>query len=385
MSNLKRLVEAVLFASARKMEVAELVKVTKHSEAEVLAALDDLQTELDDKGSPTMLVEENGSWKLTVREQYIPVVKKVVTKTELPKSVLETLSIVAYKTPILQSKVIKLRTNKAYDHLAFLEQIGFITREKSGRTKLIKLTQKFYDYFAIDPTKLHDKFKKVGDLEKAIEKKEKEHEELEESQRKEAEEKTGEPSVVLGKTYDAVEPLEELQPTGVEPYTKKVGELEVYGEAEPKTWEEEKKERKAEQKAKKEKRAKQEKEAKEAEQAEKNDSADGTDESQEEKTKEPEETKPLKKSFEEKLAEEVKTTSEKAKPREFSTKGLYPEGIPKEMEEKVDARVAELLGKPTEKKAEHDENSKNGADDALNQKESKEKTEQKTEQEPSKK
>ncbi|MFC1774850.1 SMC-Scp complex subunit ScpB [Nanoarchaeota archaeon] len=76
------------------------------------------------------------------------------------------LAVIAYKSPILQSDVIKIRTNKAYDHLKLLEDQSFITREKHGRTKLIKITQKFYDYFEISPEELQKKFeeKKVKEL-----------------------------------------------------------------------------------------------------------------------------------------------------------------------------------------------------------------------------
>jgi DNA-binding MarR family transcriptional regulator len=144
---------------------------------------------------------------------------------------METLAVVAYKAPVLQSKVVKIRTNKAYDHLAQLENSGFITREKSGRSKLIKLTSKFFEYFDIDPSKLKQKFSSSGDVEKAIESKEKEIEQIGEQQRKITEERLEKPQIVLdGKpleTYLAVQPSDML-PTGVEIAEDKLGELPVY-------------------------------------------------------------------------------------------------------------------------------------------------------------
>ena len=93
---------------------------------------------------------------------------------KLSKSVLETLSVVAFKAPVLQSTVIAVRTNKAYDHLSLLEKAGYITREKQGRSMLIKLTKKFFLYFDIPPEKLKEKFSNLEQLEKVIEQKEKE-------------------------------------------------------------------------------------------------------------------------------------------------------------------------------------------------------------------
>src|SRR3990172_6769558 len=194
---LKRMIEAILFAAGRKLELSEVVKLCRRSEPEILAVLDEWRSQLDSSNSSTMLVQDGSGWKLTVRERYVPVIRKVVTKTELPKGHLETLAVVAYKAPVLQSKVVKIRTNKAYDHLAQLENSGFITREKSGRSKLIKLTPKFFEYFDIDQSKLKQKFSSSGDVEKAIESKEKEIENIGVEQRKQTEERLEKPQIVL--------------------------------------------------------------------------------------------------------------------------------------------------------------------------------------------
>ena len=59
------------------------------------------------------------------------------------------MAIIAYKQPVFQAEIIKIRGNTAYDHVKMLRENGFITTEKSGRTRLIKLAPKFYDYFDI--------------------------------------------------------------------------------------------------------------------------------------------------------------------------------------------------------------------------------------------
>lgn len=213
--DLKRSLEAILFASAQRLTTHKLAILTRKPEEEVEKALEELQKEIEEGDRPAKLIRENDTWRLSVKEQFLPVVRKIVTKTEMPKSVLETLAVVAYKAPVLQSKVIKIRTNKAYDHLNRLEEAGFITREKHGRTKMIRLGQKFYEYFDIDPERLKGKFKNAEDIEKAIERKE---EEVMRSGKGPIEE------------YESIETYEQGDEwtSGVKVYKETMGELDVY-------------------------------------------------------------------------------------------------------------------------------------------------------------
>ena len=76
----------------------------------------------------------------------------------MDKPTQETLAVIAYKQPIMQCDVIKIRGNKAYDHVKTLVEQGFITNERSGRTRILKLTEKFYDYFDVVDDTLKAKF-----------------------------------------------------------------------------------------------------------------------------------------------------------------------------------------------------------------------------------
>lgn len=158
MDEVKERLESLLFASGRKLSTDQLAKLARVREVEVVrSALRQLAEELRLKDGSIMLIEEDDSWRLAVKEKYLPYVRRIVSKTELPKTMLETLAVVAYKAPCLQSEVIKIRTNKGYDHLSELEKSGYVSREKKGRTKLIKLTQKFFDYFDVPPEKLKER------------------------------------------------------------------------------------------------------------------------------------------------------------------------------------------------------------------------------------
>lgn len=186
-ASVKSKVEAVLFSVGHKISLDEISKLCRSRKEDVVAALNELRKEYDDKQSSLMIVEEGDFWKFTVRDHYTPIVRKIVTETELTKSVLETLAVIAFKYPILQSDLIKLRTNKAYDHLTELESAGYISRQKHGRTNLIKLTEKFFKYFDLTEENLKEQFKDFGSIAKAIKEKEEEVDKIKEEQRKKAE------------------------------------------------------------------------------------------------------------------------------------------------------------------------------------------------------
>ena len=150
----KKLVEAVLFAVGkyiREKEIAKLINTTDYGA--VGEALDELKQEYNNKDSSLIVFNEGDNWKLTVREEFMPVVQKIISRTELSKSVMETLAVIAWKTPCKQSDLIDIRSSKAYDHINELAEKDFITKEKHGRTYVLKLTKKFYDYFDIEGKK----------------------------------------------------------------------------------------------------------------------------------------------------------------------------------------------------------------------------------------
>ena len=188
MSNLKYKLEALLFSSARSMKIEELANLTKANSEEIREKLNELKKEYGQRDSSITLIDEGNSFKLNVKSEHASVVHQVVTETELSKTLMETLAIIAFKYPIKQSDLIKLRTNKAYDHLRELEDIGYIIRQKYSRTKLIKLTPKFFEYFDLPPEKLKEKFADFGGISKAIKEKEEEIKQIKEEMKKKAQE-----------------------------------------------------------------------------------------------------------------------------------------------------------------------------------------------------
>jgi segregation and condensation protein B len=219
---IKNKLEALLFSSGRKMNVEELGKLCNSKPSEIQSALVELKQDYDDKNSSLMFVNEGDHWKLTTREQFLPLVQRIVTETELSMTIMETLAVIAFKYPIKQSDLIKIRTNKAYDHLKELESLGYISRQKHGRTNLIKLTDKFFEYFDLPKEKLREVFKDFSSIAKIIEEKESEIKTIRDKQKMMAQSEKKEREAMEGKTL-----VEDPNP---ESNVEKLGNLEVVDE-----------------------------------------------------------------------------------------------------------------------------------------------------------
>ena len=173
MADFKKEVEAILFSAGRTVLVQEFcVLLGIRNPGLIKETVKELKGEYEARDSPLMIIEEGEGWKLTVKERFLQVVQRINPHTELSKTILETLSVIAWKQPALQSDVIKIRTNKAYDHIAELERLGFIAKDKHGRSFSLKVTQKFLDYFDLpDSAAIKGVFKEFKDIESAVQKK----------------------------------------------------------------------------------------------------------------------------------------------------------------------------------------------------------------------
>ncbi len=158
-SDYKNQIEALLFACGKAMPVDMICNLTGIDKRSVKKSLEELKKDYETRNNSLNIFEESDSWKINVREKYLHLVRKIVADTELPRSTMETLAVIAWKTPIYQSEVVKIRGNKCYDHIAELENLGFVSKDKKGRSYVLKVTDKFFNYFDID----HGNLKEILD------------------------------------------------------------------------------------------------------------------------------------------------------------------------------------------------------------------------------
>jgi len=177
MDDMQNRVEAVLFITGSFMTIEDIGKSAGiGSEGIIKEAIQKLKASYDERQGSLEIIENEGKYKIALRRDYVQFSTKLLSNTELDRPTQETLAIIAYKQPILQADLIKIRGNGAYDHIHNLKEADFITSEKFGRTRKLKLAPKFYDYFDIAGEQLKLKCdeigQKVGTVEKIEDKKE---------------------------------------------------------------------------------------------------------------------------------------------------------------------------------------------------------------------
>ncbi len=143
-----RKVEAALFVSGKFMSLKELVALT---DVNPLLLRDILRTlEERYKGKGVEVIRREDLWKMDVHPDFVYMVNRLATgNSEFTKAEQETLAIIAYKQPMKQSILIKIRGNKAYDHVAKFVEMGLILKKKVGHTAEISLSENFYNYFNV--------------------------------------------------------------------------------------------------------------------------------------------------------------------------------------------------------------------------------------------
>jgi len=144
----KRKTEAALFIAGRFMSVQELVALTDVNPILLKKVLRDLQDLYKNTGIE--VVQKEALWKMDVSGDYSWMVNKLATgSAEFSKAEQETLAIIAYKQPMKQSVLIKIRGNKGYDHIKRFVEMGLINKKKMGHTAELTLSESFFDYFGV--------------------------------------------------------------------------------------------------------------------------------------------------------------------------------------------------------------------------------------------
>jgi segregation and condensation protein B len=139
-------IEAALFVSGKFLTIQEMITVTDINPILLKKILTDLQDKYE--GSGISIVKKENSWKMDVSENYTWMVNRLATgSSEFTSAEQETLAIIAYKQPIKQSVIIKIRGNKAYDHVKKFVQLGLLNKKRTGHTSELTITEQFHEYF----------------------------------------------------------------------------------------------------------------------------------------------------------------------------------------------------------------------------------------------
>ena len=143
-------VEAVLFVAGRYLTLQELLVLTDINPITLKSILYNLEKKYSH--GALRIIRRKDAYKMDIAERYHYLINKLATgSTEFTKAEQETLAIIAYKQPVKQSVVIKIRGNKSYDHIKKFRTLGLISAKQEGHTLVLNLSEEFYEYFNVAP------------------------------------------------------------------------------------------------------------------------------------------------------------------------------------------------------------------------------------------
>lgn len=149
----ERMVEAILFASAEPVTVADLNGRMPHG-CDAAAALDQLKKRYDGRGVAVVRVGE--AWAIRTAPDLGFLMQKETTETrKLSRAAIETLAIIAYHQPVTRAEIEEIRgvsvSRGTVDQLLELEWIRFGRRRMTpGRPVTYVVTQEFLDHFGLE-------------------------------------------------------------------------------------------------------------------------------------------------------------------------------------------------------------------------------------------
>ncbi|MBM3233706.1 SMC-Scp complex subunit ScpB [Candidatus Pacearchaeota archaeon] len=153
--NLKK-IEAAFFIAGRWLSMQDLITLTDLNPILLRQLIEKLK-ESYGEDSGIQIIEKDNAWKMDVKPDYVNMINKLATgSSEFTKAEQETLAVIAYKQPVKQSVIVKIRGNKAYEHVKNFISLGLVKAKRAGHTLELELSEEFHDYFHIGQENIAD-------------------------------------------------------------------------------------------------------------------------------------------------------------------------------------------------------------------------------------
>lgn len=126
--------EAILFVTEAPIPAGELAEVLEVSTDEVERLLEELSTQLEERGSGLVVRRAGPGWRLYSRPEAYPYLERFsssATARRISGAALEVLSVIAYRQPVSRAQIAEIRGVDSDSAVRSLERIGLI--EEAGR------------------------------------------------------------------------------------------------------------------------------------------------------------------------------------------------------------------------------------------------------------
>src|SRR5205823_8515629 len=164
----QQLCEAALYVSGRPLDFKTIGSVIgARSEEKIRSIARYIAERYAKLDSPVQVLElPDGRFVMQLRPEFAKHVRKLSNRPLLTPGPLRTLSFIALRQPIAQSRVIAVRGKLAYQHVKQLKEMDLISYEKLGRSRTLRTTTTFADYFNLnhDPIIMKKELKNILEL-----------------------------------------------------------------------------------------------------------------------------------------------------------------------------------------------------------------------------
>lgn len=171
---IKSIVEAMLFTWGDPLELKDMASILEIKEKELKKIIDEMIDEFDYNFRGLKIIKINSSYQIVTRPEHFEWLKKLSTENvskNLSTAALETLSIIAYRQPIIKSDIEAIRgvrCDRSIETLMSRELVKEIGRlEKVGKPIIYGTTASFLRSFGlenIDDLPSLDDFKEKEDI-----------------------------------------------------------------------------------------------------------------------------------------------------------------------------------------------------------------------------
>lgn len=148
--------EAILFAFGRAVSLNEIAKSCGCDQKTAKEAVDILLNKYENQESGLCIKQFDGKYQLCTRAEYYPnlaIVLKQERKPVLTEVVMETLAIIAYRSPVTKAEIERIRGVKSDHAVNKLIEYGLVEEtgrlNAPGRPAVFSPTDEFYRRFGI--------------------------------------------------------------------------------------------------------------------------------------------------------------------------------------------------------------------------------------------
>lgn len=148
--------EAVLFTMGDSVEVARLAEVIEEDVKKTKSILEGMKARYEEEGRGIMLIELEDSVQLCTKPdmyEYLVKIASTPRKYVLTDTLMETLSIIAYKQPITKLQIEKIRGVSCDHAVNRLVEFGLVSEvgrmDAPGRPLLFGTTEEFLRSFGV--------------------------------------------------------------------------------------------------------------------------------------------------------------------------------------------------------------------------------------------